>query len=94
MYICVKLSHSAEFCTMLQINYVSIKKGKKIRWFHCEPVRLTEKKILAIPRMSSTQENKLSSTAGGSMTLYNHFREHLAMFSIIKDAHTHCFSGI
>ena len=54
MYICVKLSHSAEFCTMLQINYVSIKKGKTIRWFHCEPVRLTEKKILAIPRMSST----------------------------------------
>ena len=29
MHICVKLSHSAEFCTMLQINYVSIKKGKK-----------------------------------------------------------------
>ena len=54
MYICVKLSHSTEFCSMLQINYVSIIKGKKIRWFHCEPVRLTEKKSLAIPRMSST----------------------------------------
>ena len=29
MYICVKLSHSSEFCTMLQIQYVSVKKGKK-----------------------------------------------------------------